>query len=247
MGVYFIERENDRVFYATYPTGASKPMTLKPAISHPFQGFSPPLGELTETLRTQGYAVIPNFLPQECCRSLAAECRDLREQGEFHRAGVGRGEMLDVRPEIRSDEIRWLERDDCGPLQSQYLDLMTAYRQQLRQDLFLPLVEFECFCAVYPPGSFYKKHLDQFRGVEQRQVTAILYLNESWQEADGGQLRIFLNEQTGETLEVLPTMGTLVTFLSAEYWHEVLPAERDRLSITGWFKTRPIGDVFPLQ
>lgn len=202
---------------------------------------------IIETLTEQGYAVIPDFLPREQCRALAAECRELREQGEFHRAGVGRGEMLEVRPSIRSDEIRWLEHDDCGPLQRQYLELMADYQQQLRRGLFLPLVEFECFCAVYPPGSFYKKHLDQFKGVEQRQVTAILYLNEQWQPADGGQLRIFLNEQSGETLEVLPQKGTLVTFLSADYWHEVLPAQRDRLSITGWFKTRPIGDVFPLQ
>jgi len=171
----------------------------------------------------------------------------LREQGEFHRAGVGRGEMLEVRPEIRSDEIRWLARNDCGPLQGEYLDQMSAYRQVLNRELFLGLVEFECFCAVYPPGSFYQRHLDQFRGVEQRTVTAITYLNEDWQESAGGQLRIFLNEETGETLEVLPKAGTFVSFLSANYWHEVLPSRRDRLSITGWFKTCPIGDVFPLQ
>ncbi|HEY9147688.1 MAG TPA: 2OG-Fe(II) oxygenase [Gammaproteobacteria bacterium] len=205
------------------------------------------LPEVIETLLAQGYAVVPDFLSPQQCRALAAECRTLREQGEFHRAGVGRGEMLEVRPAIRSDEIRWLEHDDCGPLQRQYLALMADYQQQLKRGLFLPLVEFECFCAVYPPGSFYKKHLDQFKGVEQRQVTAILYLNDEWQQEDGGQLRIFLNEQSGETLEVLPALGTFVTFLSADYWHEVLPAHRDRLSITGWFKTRPVGNAFPLQ
>jgi len=205
------------------------------------------LSVIIENLVNQGYSVSPNFLSPDECRVLAAECVTLREQGEFHRAGTGRGEMHDVRTEIRSDEIRWLEPDDCGPNQGAYLELMTAYLQLLNRELFLALVEFECFCAVYPPGSFYQRHLDQFRGVEQRTITAILYLNENWQQSDGGQLRIFLNEETGETLEVLPEAGTFVTFLSAEYWHEVLPAERDRLSITGWFKTRPIGDVFPLQ
>jgi len=211
------------------------------------QGRESVLSEIIDTLVRQGYAVIPSFLTAVECLALAEECRELREQGEFHRAGVNRGEMLDVRPEIRSDEIRWLEHDDCGPRQHEYLELMDAYLQLLNRELFLALVEFECFCAVYPPGSFYQRHLDQFREVQQRTVTAILYLNENWQQSDGGQLRIFINEETGETLEVLPEAGTFVTFLSAEYWHEVLPAERDRLSITGWFKTRPIGDVFPLQ
>jgi SM-20-related protein len=221
-----------------------KPISPTPPL---LQGRESLLSGIIETLVRQGYAVIPNFLSTAESLALAAECRNLREQGEFHRAGVGRGELLDVRPEIRSDEIRWLDRGDCGPHQGQYIDLMSAYQQQLNRELFLALVEFECFCAVYPPGSFYQRHLDQFRGVEQRTVTAILYLNEDWQERDGGQLRIFLNEQTGETLEVLPVAGTFVTFLSADYWHEVLPARRDRLSLTGWFKTRPIGAVFPLQ
>lgn len=205
------------------------------------------LATIADTLVNKGFAIVPGFLSIGQSRDLAMECISLREQGEFHRAGVGRGEMLEVRPEIRSDEIRWLARNDCGPLQGEYLDLMAAYQQVLNRELFLGLLEFECFCAVYPPGSFYQRHLDQFRGVEQRSITAITYLNENWQQSDGGQLRIFLNEETGETLEVLPEAGTFVTFLSANYWHEVLPAQRDRLSITGWFKTRPIGDVFPLQ
>ncbi len=211
------------------------------------QGRDHQLAGITDTLVDKGFAIIPGFLTLEESRNLATECLNLRDQGEFHLAGVGRGEMLEVRPEIRSDEIRWLARNDCGPLQAEYLDLMTSYQQTLNCELFLGLVEFECFCAVYPQGSFYQRHIDQFRGVEQRTITAITYLNENWRESDGGQLRIFLNEETQETLEVLPEAGTFVTFLSADFWHEVLPAERDRLSITGWFKTRPIGEVFPLQ
>ena len=222
-------------------------MPPTPALSSLLQGRESLLSGIADALVRQGYVIVPGFLDIDNSRRLAAECRNLRKVGEFHRAGVGRGEMLEVRPEIRSDEIRWLSRDDCAPLQGEYLDLMSGYQQLLNQELFLGLVEFECFCAVYPPGSFYQRHLDQFRGVEQRTVTAITYLNEDWRETDGGQLRVFLNEQTGETLEVLPEAGTFVTFLSADYWHEVLPSRRDRLSITGWFKTRPIGDVFPLQ
>lgn len=207
----------------------------------------PRLSAIAEQLATRGYAVIPEFLPAAACRQLADECLALRERGEFHRAGVGRGEMLKVRSDIRCDEIRWLDSSDCGTFQGAYLELMGAYQKALRRELFIPLVEFECFCAVYPPGSFYRKHLDQFRGVEQRTVTAILYLNEAWRPEDGGQLRIYLDEQRDETLEILPCQGTLVTFLSANYWHEVLASKRDRISITGWFKTRPIGNAFPLQ
>jgi SM-20-related protein len=38
--------------------------------------------------------------------------------------------------------------------------------------------------------------------------------------------------------DVAPQAGTLMVFMSAQWPHEVLPATRDRLSITGWFRRR---------
>ena len=37
---------------------------------------------------------------------------------------------------------------------------------------------------------------------------------------------------------MLPQAGTLALFLSGEMPHEVLPATRERLSLTGWFRRR---------
>ncbi|MNF18077.1 hypothetical protein D3C80_2219580 [compost metagenome] len=42
----------------------------------------------------------------------------------------------------------------------------------------------------------------------------------------------------GAEHDVMPTGGCLVVFLSGDVPHEVLPASRDRLSITGWFRRR---------
>lgn len=47
-------------------------------------------------------------------------------------------------------------------------------------------------------------------------------LNEAWQTEHGGALRLYLADQT--ELDVLPSAGTLVLFISAELPHEVLPA-----------------------
>jgi SM-20-related protein len=38
--------------------------------------------------------------------------------------------------------------------------------------------------------------------------------------------------------DVVPAGGCLVVFLSGEVPHEVLPATRERLSLTGWFRRR---------
>ncbi|MDQ6997923.1 MAG: 2OG-Fe(II) oxygenase [Mariprofundus sp.] len=39
-------------------------------------------------------------------------------------------------------------------------------------------------------------------------------------------------------MQVMPQAGRLVTFISEQFPHEVLPASRDRLSLTGWFRIR---------
>jgi SM-20-related protein len=44
--------------------------------------------------------------------------------------------------------------------------------------------------------------------------------------------------KSADHFDVAPIGGTFVTFLSAEYEHEVLPARRERASLTGWFTTR---------
>jgi SM-20-related protein len=62
----------------------------------------------------------------------------------------------------------------------------------------------------------------------------ILYLNKNWQENDGGELEIELNEQT---YKISPTMGKCVFFKSNEIPHAVLTTQKNRLSITGWLKT----------
>jgi SM-20-related protein len=38
--------------------------------------------------------------------------------------------------------------------------------------------------------------------------------------------------------DISPVGSRTVVFLSADMLHEVLPATRDRLSLTGWFRRR---------
>jgi SM-20-related protein len=195
--------------------------------------------KIARDLEQIGWSVTDDFLSPLLVAQLAREMRDQRQANDFRHAGIGRGGSFQVNPEIRTDQVRWLDPANCTGAQSLYLNSLELLRLSLNQQLFLGLFEFEGHLAIYPPGSFYRKHLDQFKGVEQRVVTAILYLNEDWRKEDGGQLRIYTEPQAPEYYEeILPIGGRLVTFLSARYLHEVMPAQRDRLSLTGWFKVR---------
>ena len=113
---------------------------------------------------------------------------------------------------------------------------MDSLRQAINPGLVPGLEDFECHFALYPPGAFYRRHLDRFRDDDRRAVSAVFYLNQDWQPEDGGQLRMFLADDVEH--DVQPQAGCLVVFLSGEVPHEVLPAGRERLSLTGWFRRR---------
>jgi SM-20-related protein len=61
----------------------------------------------------------------------------------------------------------------------------------------------------------------------------ISYLNDNWQQGDGGELSV---EQDGPDLAISPVLGKTVFFKSDELSHEVLLTHKPRLSVTGWLK-----------
>ena len=193
------------------------------------------LPQIIDDLASQGWSRQAHALPESLTRELASECRRRAQSGALSPAGVGRGQGLAVREGIRGDSIQWLEEGQDAAC-DQYLHAMDELRQALNQAFYLGLADYESHFALYPPGAFYQKHLDRFRDDDRRTVSAVYYLNDDWQTEQGGTLRLY--PQDGVALDVLPTAGTLVLFISAELPHEVLPATRERLSLTGWFRRR---------
>jgi SM-20-related protein len=187
----------------------------------------------------EGYAAEADFLPQATAAALASEARERDAAGEFHAAGVGRGSARVERSDIRGDRILWLDQSVASSAQQPLWQALEALRLALNNTLWLGLFSFDAHYALYPPGAFYRRHRDQFRGSaassDVRVISCAIYLNENWTLADGGALRIYDGQRARE---VPPAAGTLVCFLSERFEHEVLPATRERLALTGWFRRR---------
>jgi SM-20-related protein len=166
--------------------------------------------------------------------ALVDELTELREADRLYRAGIGRELDFQIDSEVRRDRIVWLNRQ--RPVQADFLDSMERLRLALNRTLFLGLFEFEAHFAHYPPGGFYKRHLDSFRGAANRLISLVVYLNRDWQPGDGGELVLYSEDETRELARIEPRAGTIALFLSEEVPHEVRPARRDRLSIAGWFR-----------
>lgn len=195
---------------------------------------------LMNAMEQHGWAVQLGIAADQGALRLRQECVSASQNGEFRRAGVGRGHQLEIRDEIRGDQVMWLDPDGASAEQKTWLAKLEQLRLALNQRFFLGLLDYEGHFAIYPIGSFYKAHLDRHSGTSTRVVTVILYLNEDWQQGDGGELKLWTSPEgkDGEFQLIEPRMGTLVCFMAGEFWHEVMPAAKSRMSITGWFRQR---------
>ena len=191
--------------------------------------------EIAEHLTRVGYIVLDDPLQKALSDLLFSRCQD-DETLRFKAAQIGRGAAKKHLSPLRGDLISWL--DDSNSTDHAYLVWMEALRCCLNSALFLGLFDFEGHYAIYGAGNGYAKHSDAFRGPRSRVLSTVFYLNEDWQAADGGELRLF--EPSGETViaTVSPSFGTMIIFLSESFPHEVLMAHSKRRSIAGWFRVR---------
>lgn len=180
--------------------------------------------------------VLPQILPAPLTRSLYHRVSHLDTSKDLVRAGIGRQQDFQLNAQIRRDQTHWLHDDN--PIDQHYLQVMNALREGLNQRLFMGLFDYESHYAHYPPGTFYKRHMDAFKGQNKRMLTTVLYLNPDWQSDDGGALHIYAPDTGAMIEQVTPEMGTFVMFLSEQFPHEVLTTQRDRYSIAGWFRMR---------
>jgi len=190
-------------------------------------------------LESDGFCIVEDFLATNIISQLRNELLQQWGIGGFRSAAIGKGEKRTINASIRNDEIKWLDVRTMTAAQSYYYQSMENLRLLLNRQLFLGLVDFETHLALYEEGSFYKKHLDQFQDTSLREITVILYLNNTWTEEDGGELLIYQEMDDDKVFKkIIPLGGKLVVFLSSEFPHEVLSANRQRISITGWFRKR---------
>jgi len=198
------------------------------------------IAAMIEALVDPGFVVIDDLFDAATIAAMRAEAVELDAAGELRAARVGLLDHASRQPQIRGDRIGWLDMTQPSAVQRPHVEFLAQLQQAINRELFLGLHEFEGHYALYPPGSFYGPHMDRFAGTMHRVVTCILYLNDDWQPEDGGLLRLYLDErgQQGPYLDIAPLGGRCVVFVSERFLHEVLPARRERVSLTGWFRVR---------
>mgnify|MGYP000031217709 CR=1 FL=1 len=186
------------------------------------------------------YSVVPDFLSPSQTDSLREVLLQKFNEEAFKQAAVGnRFNEHRVRA-VRGDFISWIDPSKASEVELEFLSGIDALIAYLNRTCFLGIVQKEFHYALYPRGARYRRHMDVFRNDDRRELSLICYLNErDWDIRDGGELVLYLPGNANEKMKVVhPLPGQLVLFLSREIEHEVKPALRNRMSLTGWLKTR---------
>lgn len=178
--------------------------------------------------------IAENFLSAQLAGDLKNNLTHLYDGKQMLAAGTGNSELVAHNKAVRSDVIYWLDKKHNNVHEDAFFAVMDAFILHLNNSCYTGITGYEFHYALYEQGSFYQKHLDQFRNNQSRQYSMIIYLNTDWTAGDGGQLSI--HHAGAASQEIDPTGGKTVFFKSSELEHEVLVANKPRMSITGWLK-----------
>jgi SM-20-related protein len=188
---------------------------------------------LIDTFIDNKVGIAHGFLNQTLSAHLRHNLQRLYEGQQLKNAGTGNDSLPSVDRLVRSDKIYWLDREHNDPYENEFFGLMDAFVLHLNNTCYTGITGYEFHYALYEKGSFYKKHIDQFRTDDARQYSMILYLNEDWASGDGGELCIY-HEASEQYIS--PENGKSVFFKSSGLAHEVMLTHKARISITGWLK-----------
>ncbi|MEQ9467279.1 MAG: 2OG-Fe(II) oxygenase [Ekhidna sp.] len=190
-----------------------------------------------DQLSLNDFVVIDDFLSEEIYQHIRSFFLSKLEEDKFDRAGIGSSLNNTLDTTIRGDFTYWLDKSRDKQLADTF-GIIEETKDVLNRFCFLSLSGYEFHLAYYPAGTFYKRHVDQFRERSNRMISMIIYLNEGWKKGDGGELKILKED---EEIMVDPIARRCVMFKSADVPHEVMKTHVGRYSLTGWLLYQPSG------
>jgi SM-20-related protein len=183
------------------------------------------------------YSIADSFFTKEEVLALRESLQRKYEEDAFKKSAIGNQSKEKVIGEVRGDFILWLDESNVDGAEGTFFSRINDFINYLNRTCFMGITDKEFHYAVYPEGTFYKRHLDTFQNDSRRKLSIVCYLNdEDWKPEYGGELAIYFENQP--PLDIYPLQGRMVIFESQVLEHEVKPVKKKRLSITGWLKTR---------
>ncbi|MDO7172056.1 2OG-Fe(II) oxygenase [Mariniflexile sp. AS56] len=196
--------------------------------------------QIISDIGKQQFSIIENFFSTEEVNILRQSLLEKYEEDAFKKAAIGNRVNETIVKSIRGDVILWMDERIADASEMLFFNRINDLVEYLNSTCFMGILHKEFHYAIYPQNTYYKRHIDTFQNDDRRKLSFVCYLNEDgWLPENGGELVLYLNENGEEVEKVIyPFPGRVVIFESQIIEHEVKPVNTERLSITGWLKTR---------
>ncbi|MCX7546501.1 2OG-Fe(II) oxygenase [Xanthomarina sp. F1114] len=201
---------------------------------------NPQYESIIEDILAQQYSIVEDFFTSEEVSVLRESLIEKNEEDAFKKSAIGNRVNELIIKSVRGDIILWIDELKANKAELLFFNKINSLINYLNKTCFLGILHKEFHYAMYPKGTFYKRHIDTFQNDDRRKLSIVCYLNEDgWLPENGGELVLYLDENGKETEKVIyPFPGRVVIFESQIIEHEVKPVNKERMSITGWLKTR---------
>ncbi|WP_166959619.1 2OG-Fe(II) oxygenase [Yeosuana marina] len=195
---------------------------------------------IIDDISSKKYSIVDSFFTDEETNLLRQSLIEKHEKDTFKKAAIGNKLNETIVKSIRGDVILWIDETKNDASELLFFNKINDLIAYLNRTCFMGILHKEFHYALYPQGTFYKRHIDTFENDDRRKLSFVCYLNEDgWLPENGGELVLYLNENNKPVEKVIyPIPGRVVIFESQLIEHEVKPVNKERLSITGWLKTR---------
>lgn len=190
---------------------------------------------MIQSLMDKGFGSVDTWLTSSEIQGLREELKSRHHDQQFELAGIGKQFNYQTETAIRRDQILWLDRALVRPAENRFFEIVDGFSDYLNRTTYSGIRNSEFHYAMYEPGAFYKRHSDQFKNDNSRMFSMVLYLHESWTDGDGGELRLYHDQE----VDIQPLPGRLVVF-DSRIEHEVLTSKCVRMSLTGWLKVNSV-------
>lgn len=194
-----------------------------------------------KSLSRMGYAVLENAVPVEATRGILKDIHYLRDNNHL----INNTTRL-----VHGDDIRYVSKPNIFEFDSMHPNwrAVAVHTHELTglfvdrtiptyTQLFLPHLPSLAVHALkaqvnHGSGGCFPMHCDTDPTLDTRLITAILYLNEHWETAHGGELVLY--PYPAPKVTFAPKAGTLVLFSSPFLAHRTLPSNVPRACVTIW-------------
>ncbi len=121
-----------------------------------------------QILLEQQYAIVEDFFSLLKWKSCGILFWTKYEEDNFKKAAIGNRTNEVIAKSIRGDFILWLNEAEAAAAEKAFFRKINDFVDYLNKTCFMGILQKEFHYALYPEGTFYKRHLDTFQNDDRR-------------------------------------------------------------------------------